>query len=100
MFTLLAALVGYGLIAEYSICVPFLSNCSLSKDWFEFGLINAIPLPGFDKYGEDIRKKLFDLNQPAAFQLLTTAVVILQKSFSLLALFLMGLALRNSFKMK
>jgi hypothetical protein len=62
MFTLLAALVGYGLLAEYSICLPYLSNCSLSKDWLEFGLINAVPLPGLDKYAEDIRAKLFVLN--------------------------------------
>lgn len=100
LFTLFAALVAYGLLAEYSICMPFLNHCSLSKDWFEFGLINAIPLPGFDKYAEGIRNKLFDLNQPTAFQLLTTTVVILQKSFSILAFFLIGLALRNSFKMK
>lgn len=100
MFTLLAALVGYGLLAEYSICVPFLSNCSLSKDWFEFGLINAVPLPGLDKYAEDIRAKLFVLNLHPASQLMITAIVILQKSFSILAFFLIGLALRNSFKMK
>ena len=98
--TLLFALSAYGLLAEYSFCIPFLSNCTLSKEWFEFGLINFFPLPGLDGYADRVRGSLFPLHLKPVTEVLVIAVIIVQKSFSLLAFFLIDLALRNLFKMK
>lgn len=98
--TTVFALILYGLLAGYSLCLPFLSSCSPSNKWLEFGLINAIPLTGMDQYSDTLRSSLYPVTLHPVIQALVTTTLILQKSFSLLALFLIGLALRNLFKMK
>jgi hypothetical protein len=98
--SLLFAWGSYGWLAGYSVCVPFLSSCAPAREWFEFGLVNAFPLPGLDKYAEGLRSVLFPPHLHPAAQVLVTTVVIVQKTLSLLAFFLIGLALRNLFKMK
>lgn len=98
--TLLFAWIGYGFLAGYSLCIPSLSNCRPSRERFEFGLANAFPLPGLDGYAERIRPSLFPSHLHPIKQILVMSIIIVQKAFSLLAFFLMGLALRNLFKMK
>ncbi len=98
--TLVLAWLGYGWLAGYSACIPLWSSCAPSREWFEFGLLNAFPLPGLDKYAEGLRSTLFPAHLHPLAQVLVTVVVIAQKAFSLVAFFLMGLALRNLFKMK
>ncbi len=100
LFAFIFSLLGYAILGGFSICIPFLSTCTLSGAWFEFGLVNAFPLPGLDKYAETIRSLLFPYPVHPTLQVMVTLLVILQKTFSLLAFFLIGLALRNLFKMK
>ncbi|MEQ1838102.1 MAG: hypothetical protein ABL858_07180 [Candidatus Nitrotoga sp.] len=69
-----------------------------TMQWAHYALLNAVPLPGFDKTLEVLRGDLFP--RGATIQLLLTVLEILHKTFSLLAFFLIGLALRNLFKMK
>jgi len=94
--TYLVSLVLYGMLAGLHVCVPWRMPCSLNADLIQFGLLQALPLPGFDKTIELLRLGLFS----GANGLLLTLVVAAQKILSLLALFLIGLALRNLFKMK
>lgn len=100
VFTLLLSWLVYGLLAGYVICIPAVSTCAVSREWFEFGLVNAFPLPGLDKYAESLRVELFPRNLYPLAQVLVTVTVIVQKAISLLAFFLIGLAVRNLFKMK
>jgi len=66
--------------------------------WVHYALLNAVPLPGFDKTLEFLRIELFPIHPWT--QLLVTVLEILHKTVSLVAFFLIGLALRNLFKMK
>lgn len=100
LVTSVIALILYGFFAGYEICIPFLSSCTPSREWFEFGLINAFPLLGMDQYAGLIRKDLFPSTLHPGVKTLITITVIVQKSISLIAFFLIGLALRNLFKMK
>jgi uncharacterized protein YjbI with pentapeptide repeats len=65
--------------------------------WAKFTLLNAIPLPGFDRILADMRTALFHGELMSSIAIL---VELLHKTVSLLAIFLEGLALRNLFKMK
>lgn len=60
---------------------------------------SAHALPGFEKFAEPGGKLLFgkDLESLGVWTVLT---LLLHKAVSVLALFLIGLALRNLFKMK
>lgn len=66
--------------------------------WMHYALLNAVPLPGFDKTLDALRSDLF--HKAEAIQFIVTVLEILHKTVSLLAFFLIGLALRNLFKMK
>ena len=87
----------YGSLANLTICLPFQTGCSISNAWLEFSLLQALPLPGMDKLGAELHKKLFV--QDAA-SIWVTMTILFHKTISLLALLLTGLALRNLFKMK
>ncbi len=77
-------------------------NGNISRErtlqWVHYALLNAVPLPGFDKNLELLRSDLF--SNEAIIQFIVTVLEILHKTVSLLAFFLIGLALRNLFKMK
>ncbi|MEQ1814802.1 MAG: hypothetical protein ABL860_10205 [Candidatus Nitrotoga sp.] len=69
-----------------------------TMQWMHYALLNAVPLPGFDKTLDVLRSELF--SKAAIIQFLVTMLEILHKTVSLVAFFLIGLALRNLFKMK
>jgi len=57
-------------------------------------------LPGLDKWSDSLRQCLFPTASGAWQGIMLAGILMLHKAFSLLAFFLMGLALRNLFKMK
>ncbi|KTT42508.1 hypothetical protein RSA46_21185 [Pseudomonas oryzihabitans] len=64
----------------------------------EYFFLQAIPLPGLEKFAEPIRSKI--IANSGFISLAATILIILQKSVSLLLIFLVGLALRNTFRIK
>lgn len=68
-------------------------------DLGEYVLINAVPLPGFDKVQSELREVLFRPDTGGLGRIVILLDVI-HKILALVALFLAGLALRNLFKMK
>jgi hypothetical protein len=88
----------YGGLSYLNNCLPDPARCSFSTAWIEFSLTQALPLPGLDKLSENLRGKLFPAD--GLISIGVTFFVILHKVITLLALFLMGLALRNLFKLK
>jgi len=91
------SLITYGMLAGVTPCVVLWDQrCALDSDLLQFGILQALPLPGFDKAAEALRQGLFS----NANGLILTLVIAGQKILSLLSLFLFGLAVRNLFKMK
>ena len=70
-----------------SICMVWMAGCKLQISWLNFSLQQALPLPGFDKLDHPIKG-------------VAVGWLFLHKTISLAALFLIGLALRNLFKLK
>lgn len=86
---------GYGYLGlSFS---PHNIDYPVTVQWIKFSLLNAIPLPGFAETMGLLRTKLFP---DVSIELIVIILEILHKTFSLLAFFLIGLALRNLFKMK
>jgi uncharacterized protein YjbI with pentapeptide repeats len=96
--TLLAMMLIYGVLSYLNNCLPNANNCRFSTAWVEFSLLQSLPLPGLDKLSDTLRGQLFPTE--GLISIAVTVAVILHKAISLLALFLMGLALRNLFKLK
>ncbi len=97
-FMLLFSLI-YSLLAGLTPwCFPWQADCYIRYDVLQFALLQALPLPGLDKWSYDLQQCLFPKEgwQSAVLAL----VVMFHKAVSLLAVFLFGLALRNLFKMK
>ena len=78
-------------------CFPSEATCNKTGPLIQFATASAIP--GFEKLAEPAGKLLFgkELENLGVWTVLT---LLLHKAVSLLALFLIGLALRNLFKMK
>jgi hypothetical protein len=70
-----------------TICMVWMEGCELQINWLNFSLQQALPLPGFDKLDHPIKG-------------VAVGWLFLHKTISLAALFLIGLALRNLFKLK
>jgi uncharacterized protein YjbI with pentapeptide repeats len=70
----------------------------LTTQWVQFVLINLLPLPGFDETLKELRSTLF--GNSGWWPLLATIAEAMHKICVLLAVFLIGLALRNLFKLK
>jgi uncharacterized protein YjbI with pentapeptide repeats len=68
-------------------CYIWATNCEFQRDWLNYSLQQALPLPGFDKLKH-------------AVDGVSVAWLAAHKTLSLAALFLVGLALRNLFKLK
>ena len=90
---LVLATFSYGYLAEASFSVTNI-DWPLTFRFIKYSLLNAVPLPGLDKMSADLFLKDSDI------QLALTILEILHKTVSLVAFFLVGLALRNLFKMK
>lgn len=90
----------YGWLADFTPCFLWQTECQIRYDLLQFSLIQALPLPGLDKWSDTLRQCLFPTASGAWQGIMLTGILILHKALSLLAVFLMGLALRNLFKMK
>lgn len=88
----------YGWLADFTPCFLWHTECQIRPDLLQFSLIQALPLPGLDKWSDSLRQCLFHANGWQGVWL--TGILVLHKALSLLAMFLIGLALRNLFKMK
>ncbi|MGS5089948.1 pentapeptide repeat-containing protein [Hydrogenophaga sp. A37] len=91
---LILAFLLYAWQAGLVPCVPSARNCRATGPLIQFAAAHA--LPGFEKLAEPASKVLFG-DQLGVWTVLT---LLLHKAVSILALFLIGLALRNLFKMK
>lgn len=74
------------------------AKCAFAPQWIEFGLLQTLPLPGLDKLSESASKAFWP--KGAWWELALSVLVIIHKTLSLATLFLIGLALRNLFKLK
>jgi uncharacterized protein YjbI with pentapeptide repeats len=88
----------YGLLSVAGQCTFSGNACHFAPQWLEFSLLQTLPLPGLDNLSEAASKTFWP--QGASWKLGLSALVIVHKTISLAALFLMGLALRNLFKLK
>ena len=70
-----------------SVCMMWQAGCDLQTDWLSFSLQQSLPLHGFEKLEHTIKG-------------VAVGWLFLHKTISLAALFLIGLALRNLFKLK
>ncbi len=78
----------YGTYTGIKVCFDvWTDHCKVQTDWLNYSLQQALPLPGFDKLKQSIDG-------------VSIAWVAVQKTLSLAAIFLIGLALRNLFKLK
>jgi hypothetical protein len=88
----------YGILSLLGQCGLSMQACHFAPEWLEFSLLHTLPLPGLDKLSEAASKKFWPEGSWWSFVL--SILVILHKTLSLAALFLVGLALRNLFKLK
>ncbi|WP_411727636.1 pentapeptide repeat-containing protein [Methyloglobulus sp.] len=97
VFMLLFSLI-YSLLAGFTLCMPCQADCHIRYDLLQFTLLQALPLPGLDKWSDSLRQGLFPKEGWGSVWIIVA--VMIHKAISLLAVFLFGLALRNLFKMK
>jgi hypothetical protein len=88
----------YGLLSWLGQCALSTDACHFAPQWLEFSLLQTLPLPGLDKLSEVASEAFWPGG--AWWSLGLSALVIVHKTISLVALFLIGLALRNLFKLK
>jgi uncharacterized protein YjbI with pentapeptide repeats len=67
-----------------------------TADWLTYSFVNSLPLGGLEEPTRELRAALFG-GKPAAW---LPVLLVVHKVLSLLFLFLVGLALRNLFKLK
>lgn len=97
-FTFVIFILVYGVLAGLSPCFSWQEYCRINYQLIQFSMIQSLPLPGLDKWGYSLQEELFKKNDwHSAF---LTISMMLHKGVSLLGVFLVGLALRNLFKMK
>jgi hypothetical protein len=88
----------YGVLSWWGQCGIAAIDCAFAPQWLEFSLLQTLPLPGLDKLSEAASKAFWPTG--AWWGVLLSSLVIVHKTISLAALFLVGLALRNLFKLK
>ena len=81
----------YGIHQGYSICLIG-NNCNFRTGWYTTALLHSMPFSGMEKLCQGCL--YFETN------FLFTISFVVYKVISLIALFLIGLALRNLFKLK
>ncbi len=96
--TLLAMTLIYSGLSYAGKCTPLVTSCNTYAASIEFGILQSLPFLGLDKFSDPIRAVLFP--SEGLISTLATLAMVLHKAIALLALFLMGLALRNLFKLK
>lgn len=90
--------VVYGLLSWLGHCGLSVQSCHFAPQWLDFSLLQTLPLPGLDKLIEAASNAFWP--EGAWWNLGLSALVIVHKTVSVAALFLIGLALRNLFKLK
>lgn len=88
----------YGLLSWWGQCDFSMQGCRFSPGWLEFSLLQTLPLLGLDKLSATAGKEFWPAG--AWWDLALSAMVVAHKTISIAALFLIGLALRNLFKLK
>ncbi len=96
--TLLIFAAIYGLLSWWGQCGFSVQSCRLAPEWLEFSMLQSLPLPGLDKLSVEASQVFWPAGQ--WWGLVLAVLVIVHKTISLAALFLIGLALRNLFKLK
>lgn len=94
LLSTIPSIFAYGFLADLEFCNPFSNECDMFGKLFQFTLF---AIPGFEKISLDTIEPLFEEKN---FNGWVIAVLFLHKVIMLLGLFLLGLALRNLFKMK
>jgi len=93
-----ALMWGAGTTSVFAVLGKSPINWQLTTQWGQFVLLNLLPLPGFDSTLKELRSTLF--GNSGWWPLLATIAEAMHKICVLLAVFLIGLALRNLFKLK
>ena len=88
----------YGILSWLGQCGLNVHACQFAPQWLEFSLLQTLPLPGLDKLSEAASKVFWP--EGSWWSLGLSVLVIFHKILSLATLFLVGLALRNLFKLK
>jgi hypothetical protein len=70
-------------------------DCAATVRWMTYSLVSSLPLGGLDAASKELRETLDVTVGPGH-----AAALVVHKVLSLLSLFLVGLGLRNLFKMK
>ena len=96
--TFLVFMLIYDGLTGLTPCFSWQTDCRFNYELLQFALLQSLPLPGLDKWSDSLRQSLF--TDPGWRSALLPLAVMLHKGISLLAVFLLGLALRNLFKMK
>ena len=99
------ASIFYGLIESYANCASLPQHyiCEYNSDLLiktiKFTLLQSLPPLGFDRLSDELRNDIFTVQSPI-LDLILTCLVVIQKMLALVGWFLMGLGLRNLFKIK
>lgn len=88
----------YGFYSGVAPCYSWQSYCTFQSEWLNYSLQQALPLPGLDKLVEEA-SEVFPPSG-AWWGLALSVLVVFHKTISLAMLFLVGLAIRNLFKLK
>jgi hypothetical protein len=97
---LIPLLVVVQILTNFTPSISWQAEWQIRYDQLQFALIQALPLPALDKWSDSLRQYLFPTASGTWQGIMLTGILMLHKALSLLAVFLMGLALRNLFKMK
>jgi uncharacterized protein YjbI with pentapeptide repeats len=99
LFSVIAAGTYYLLSSPSAVWFPKRGIDGLQAlRWLSYSLVNSLPLGGLDQASSELRNVLFAANSEASPWF--SMILVLHKLVSLLFLFLIGVGLRNLFKMK
>lgn len=89
----------YGVLSVLGNCLlADVATCHFAPDWLTFSLLQTLPAPGMDKMAMAAADKF--LPDDGWWGLGVSVLVIFHKAVVIAALFLVGLALRNLFRLK
>lgn len=78
-----------GIHLSEQFCLGFSGECEIRSDWIAYGIFQTIPIPGLSKIADEFNMAKEPL-----------LLIILLKALGISMVFLLGLALRNLFKLK